>query len=643
MKKFLFLMALSLTLGSHIKLQAQSCNNTTPLIKYTNGTHTGVAPFTIDGSIADWETNLLGTGTGDAVTPFNPPAASAANWSKDGHHNDPGADDLDGPQTVRDLRFFSFTYDDYNVYFYFRRINSGTAQISFAYMMDINADGYMNTGEPVIIITTTSGGTAISSFTINPYVVNVGVDYVAGKGNYMTKPTAPNAGLADGYNLAGNYGAAVDLTAVGALGPNEKFLASMTEIGFGTEFAIPWKYFRNWTNPLTSTPLAPGDVFTYHVSTLSGNADLSKAVDNAGGCCAGLAVIGSPNFVTESISSSVLVNNLQYRVRMKMKNNTNAPVKVSLDNVAFSAITQYLSRPIDETDFLVQGYIDANGNGVIDGTDASTLKTFTYGAGTFVSQPIIYSSPTPRDSLALAASGGTGWFIIDVRFPVNQSVKSLDANFGTNGVIDLPVGPCQAPGLPQQGLTPLPILTALPVTFGSFTATRNHSTVVVKWETVTEINNSGFAIERNINGTWEQVGYVTSQATNGNSIAPLYYQFNDLNNTKGITQYRVKQIDIDAKGKYTDIRAVRGEDQSGSVIIYPNPTNDGKVNIVFEDANVTRDIAVSDMSGRTVKQMRGVTNNNITIENLNPGMYTVRIVAPATGDQIVQKIVVNKR
>jgi hypothetical protein len=328
---------------------------------------------------------------------------------------------------------------------------------------------------------------------------------------------------------------------------------------------------------------------------------------------------------------------------MKMKNNTNAPVKVSLDNVAFSAITQYLSRPIDETDFLVQGYIDANGNGVIDGTDASTLKTFTYGAGTFVSQPIIYSSPTPRDSLALAASGGTGWFIIDVRFPVNQSVKSLDANFGTNGVIDLPVGPCQAPGLPQQGLTPLPILTALPVTFGSFTATRNHSTVVVKWETVTEINNSGFAIERNINGTWEQVGYVTSQATNGNSIAPLYYQFNDLNNTKGITQYRVKQIDIDAKGKYTDIRAVRGEDQSGSVIIYPNPTNDGKVNIVFEDANVTRDIAVSDMSGRTVKQMRGVTNNNITIENLNPGMYTVRIVAPATGDQIVQKIVVNKR
>ncbi len=184
---------------------------------------------------------------------------------------------------------------------------------------------------------------------------------------------------------------------------------------------------------------------------------------------------------------------------------------------------------------------------------------------------------------------------------------------------------------------------ALPVGFKSFTAVRNHSNVVVKWETSTEINNSGFAVERNINGVWEQIAFVPSQATNGTSAGALNYQFIDLNNTKGITQYRIRQVDIDGKSKNSDIRAVRGEGQSGGVIIYPNPTNDGKVNIVFEDANITRDVAVMDMSGRTVKQMRNVTNNNITIENLTPGMYTVRIVAPATGDQIVQKIVVNKR
>ncbi|MEO7922618.1 MAG: T9SS type A sorting domain-containing protein [Chitinophagaceae bacterium] len=183
----------------------------------------------------------------------------------------------------------------------------------------------------------------------------------------------------------------------------------------------------------------------------------------------------------------------------------------------------------------------------------------------------------------------------------------------------------------------------LPVSFTSFTATRNHSNVVVKWATASELNNSGFAIERNVNGTWEQVAFVPSQAVGGNSDAVLNYQYIDYNNTKGITQYRVKQIDLDAKSKYSEVRAVRGEGQTGKTVVYPNPTNDGKVNIVFEDANVSRDISVSDMSGRTVKQLRGITNNNIQIDNLTPGIYSIRIVVTATGDQTVEKIVVNKR
>jgi hypothetical protein len=67
------------------------------------------------------------------------------------------------------------------------------------------------------------------------------------------------------------------------------------------------------------------------------------------------------------------------------------------------------------------------------------------------------------------------------------------------------------------------------------------------------------------------------------------------------------------------------------------------VSIIFEDVNGARDISVSDVSGRIVKQMKGVTNNNIVIENLNAGFYTVRIVNNETGEQTVEKFVVNKR
>ncbi|MEO6611162.1 MAG: T9SS type A sorting domain-containing protein [Chitinophagaceae bacterium] len=191
---------------------------------------------------------------------------------------------------------------------------------------------------------------------------------------------------------------------------------------------------------------------------------------------------------------------------------------------------------------------------------------------------------------------------------------------------------------------PLPSLSPLPVNFAAFTATRNKANVSISWSTASEQNNSGFAVERNVNGTWEQIAFVASQSFNGNSSSLLSYSYTDFNNVKGVSQYRIKQIDINATAKYSDIKAVVGESQGGRTVVYPNPSDNGKINVVFDNASATsRDVTVTDMSGRIVKQLRGVTNNNVTIENLNPGIYSLRVVVPATGDQSVEKIVVNKR
>jgi hypothetical protein len=183
----------------------------------------------------------------------------------------------------------------------------------------------------------------------------------------------------------------------------------------------------------------------------------------------------------------------------------------------------------------------------------------------------------------------------------------------------------------------------LPVDFKSFTAIRNHSNVLLKWETSFEQNSSGFAVERNTDGTWQEMAFVSSQAPGGNSSDLLSYQYIDVNNAKGISQYRIRQVDFDNKSKFSEIRTVRGEAQIGKIIIYPNPTMYGKVNVSFEDASLVRDVSLMDMSGRVLKQWKALTNNSITIENLTPGMYTLRVVVPETGEQTVEKIVVNKR
>jgi hypothetical protein len=184
----------------------------------------------------------------------------------------------------------------------------------------------------------------------------------------------------------------------------------------------------------------------------------------------------------------------------------------------------------------------------------------------------------------------------------------------------------------------------LPIKLRSFDANRTKSNVDLKWVTDIETNNKGFYVERMLsNGGWHAVTFVASQAPNGNSNSQLTYTLTDFNNTKGISQYRLRQVDIDGKQAYSMIRSVRGEGQKSNTIIYPNPSGDGKVNIVFEGASTMRDVSLMDVSGKTLKQWKGVTNNNIHIDNLNAGFYTVRIVNTETGEQVVEKFIVNKR
>jgi len=187
-------------------------------------------------------------------------------------------------------------------------------------------------------------------------------------------------------------------------------------------------------------------------------------------------------------------------------------------------------------------------------------------------------------------------------------------------------------------------LGTLPVSFGAFSATRTNNVVALKWTTASESNNLGFEIQRLIgSGSWQAVTFVATQAVQGNSASDLTYTYTDLNQTKGISQYRIKQIDIDKRSKYSEIRAVRGDNQKGKTIVYPNPGSDGKVNIIFNEAAGLRDISLMDINGRVIKQMKGVTNNNILFENLTAGIYTIRIVNNETSEQEVQKFVVNKR
>jgi len=225
--------------------------------------------------------------------------------------------------------------------------------------------------------------------------------------------------------------------------------------------------------------------------------------------------------------------------------------------------------------------------------------------------------------------------------PISGSVPPANLNQDLFLVITQTSG--QASGASRVIVLPSTECGPLPVTFRSFTADRtSRSAVSLRWETATELNNRGFAIQRSTGGNlWTTLTFVPSRATGGNSDQPIVYTYTDMNDHNGITQYRIRQVDLDNKATLSEIRAVRGYGQKSNTIIYPNPTSTGSTRVVFDSGEGVRDVTLADAYGRILRRWTGVRSNTLEIRDLQSGMYTVNITVRGTGRQTVEKILVN--
>ncbi len=116
--------------------------------------------------------------------------------------------------------------------------------------------------------------------------------------------------------------------------------------------------------------------------------------------------------------------------------------------------------------------------------------------------------------------------------------------------------------------------TPLPVELTTFTATVHEQSVVLHWETQTEVNSFGFEIERKSekDSEWKNIGYIGGK---GNSNGKQSYEFTDYPEHYGILSYRLKQIDNDGAFSYSDILDVEFYAANKFELLqnYPNPFN----------------------------------------------------------------------
>ncbi len=213
----------------------------------------------------------------------------------------------------------------------------------------------------------------------------------------------------------------------------------------------------------------------------------------------------------------------------------------------------------------------------------------------------------------------------------NTSTGKWDTPIGSGTGVTSGVGTCSANGV--SAWSPWVISSALaplPVELLDIQVIQEKDKVKLDWTTLTEINNDRFEIERSSNGqTWEKIGTIKGA---GNSEVQRSYSLVDEDPLKGVSYYRLRQVDHNGEDEYFDPVAVNFE-QGGTANVYPNPVQDQLyVNLSDIDAGEVQ-MTIVDPTGKKVLHVNEMAHEGqnlllLNTSDLAPGMYLVNITTP---------------
>ena len=182
--------------------------------------------------------------------------------------------------------------------------------------------------------------------------------------------------------------------------------------------------------------------------------------------------------------------------------------------------------------------------------------------------------------------------------------------------------------------TPVESNDPLPVEFVAFEAVASGPDVLLRWETASELNNAGFAIEHAA-GEGKPFAEVAFIAGRGTTLEPQRYDYRLAELPYGQHRFRLRQVDHDGTLHYSPEIETVVELPSGHVLsaAYPNPFNPRTqfTVTVAREQHVT--VEVVDVLGRRAALLHegpllADEAHRFTIEgdNLASGVYLYRVV-----------------
>ena len=161
----------------------------------------------------------------------------------------------------------------------------------------------------------------------------------------------------------------------------------------------------------------------------------------------------------------------------------------------------------------------------------------------------------------------------------------------------------------------------LPVTWLSFTATKQGSAVALKWSTAIEQNTRDYKVQHSINGTtWNDIGIVPA---GGNSNMVQQYSFIDQNPVNSLNYYRLLQRDLDGNINYSKIVLLNLADAERMLKIYPNPVLNGTITVNLKQASI---VWVYNSIGVKLMQKELPAGEHLfSLSQLSKGTYYMKI------------------
>ena len=161
---------------------------------------------------------------------------------------------------------------------------------------------------------------------------------------------------------------------------------------------------------------------------------------------------------------------------------------------------------------------------------------------------------------------------------------------------------------------------ALPVELKEFKATCQSDYIQIDWITASEIRNKAFELFKSDDAKdWKLIHTAEGQ---GDKATETHYSFNDLD--KKIGYYRLKDIDEDGIGNWSQIIFADCKNEIFGIQIYPNPASDFiKVIAPISENTILNIIS---LEGKIIKTMPLISNQTlVSVKDLVNGIYLIEI------------------